>query len=182
MKGLLAFAIVAAASSTASAGAFIGLGIGTAPATTGEVDHLDFSPDGRSVRVELGYRFGRFSIEGMGSSFDMIRVDGFQYSDTAIAIAAKYNMPLGDRFEAFGRAGLGLTYLSPEDSRLEDYSGKGLLIGGGFEYRLNLGAVSGSVFVDYTIHRSSLTAPSLYGDQGLSFMTRTWNLGVTVSL
>ncbi|HSD87420.1 MAG TPA: outer membrane beta-barrel protein [Kofleriaceae bacterium] len=174
----LAAVLLAATATTASAGGFVGLGIGTTPAVTGDVA---YHADGRSGRLELGYSFGRLSIEGLGSRFDLFRADGYGYQDTSLGIAGKYNLPLGDRFEVFGRLGLQYTDLRSDDRVREDYSGSGILAGAGFEYRIPLQALKASVFVDYTIAHSSLTSPAVYGTTEFSFTTRAWTLGATIS-
>jgi hypothetical protein len=174
----LAAVLLAATATTASAGGFVGLGIGTTPGLSGD---MSYAADGRSGRLELGYSFGRLSIEGLGSRFDMFRADGYGYQDTSLGIAGKYNVPLGDLFEVFGRLGLQHTDLSSSDRIREDYSGSGILVGGGFEYRIPLQAVKASLFVDYTVAHSSLTSPEIYGTTEFSFTTRVWTLGATLS-
>jgi hypothetical protein len=186
MKRVVLAAVVLAATSTvASAGTFVGLGIGTAPATSGDAM---LQEDGRSLRLELGYKFGRFAIEGIVNHANL---DGTAWGYTApgemswnnLAVAGKYNLPLGDRFEAFGRLGLLRTYLSIDgDPRYgsDEYAGTGLMGGAGFEYRINLGAAGGSIFVDYTIAHAGITSPE-YMQDSYGLTTRVWTLGATLS-
>ena len=75
----LALVLVAASASSAFAGGFVGLGIGTGAATSGD---FDIDEDGRSGRLMLGYRFGRISVEGMGTRYDMVTPDAHEWSIT----------------------------------------------------------------------------------------------------
>ena len=176
MRAGLVAALLLGTSSAASAGGYLGLGVGTAPATSGD---MSFAEDGRSGRLQIGYRFGRLAVEGLGSRYDLIRNDGHLYTGTTLAVAGKYNHELGDKFEAFGRAGLQRTSLDVETSN-EPFDGNGWLIGGGFEYRVNLGVVGGAIFVDYTIARTGLKS-DLRGDMEFGMTSRTWTLGATVA-
>src|SRR5262245_31893945 len=98
----LALVLVAASASAASAGGYVGLGIGTGAASSGDFP-LDES--GRSGRLLLGYRFGNFSVEGLGMRYGMVTTDAHPWTGTTLAVAAKYSLPLQDSFEVFGRAG-----------------------------------------------------------------------------
>ena len=172
MKGpVLVAAVLTLTATTASAGGFVGLGIGTSPAHG--VD--SFAEDGRSGRLELGYSFGRISVEGMGTRFDMARDDGATYSATSLGIAGLYTLPLSDGFDVFGRLGLQHTTLSP-NNQSPAHTGGGILFGGGAQFRLPTAAVKLAIFVDYTIARSSV-APETHPDYEYSLTTRIWTLG-----
>jgi hypothetical protein len=175
----LALVFVAASASSAFAGGYVGLGIGTGAATSG-----DFAIDenGRSGRLMVGYRFGRISVEGLGMRYDMKSADGHEWTGTTVALAGKYGFPLGDRFEAFGRAGLQRTDVS-DHYYANDLGGTGFLIGGGFEYRIPLGVTGLSFFVDYTILRATWesTGNENYGDGEATQTSRIWTLGATLS-
>ena len=173
----LALVLVAASATAASAGGFVGLGIGTGAASSGDF-HAD--EDGRSGRLEVGYRFGRISIEGMASRYDMANtIEVRDYSGTTLALAGKYNLPLQDSFEVYGRAGLQRTSLSDKNYDIE-YAGTGFLLGGGAEFRLPVAAVGLSLFVDYTIQHAGLKT-EVYGDQSFGLTSRIWTLGATLS-
>jgi hypothetical protein len=173
----LAAVLLAATASTASAGTYVGLGIGTSPATSGDVAMLE---DGRSGRLQLGYRFGPLSVEGLASRADLARDDGASYSWTTLGIAGRFNYVLGGNFEAFGRLGYQGTSVDQSGGN-DHFSGSGLLFGGGFEYRLNLGLASGSLFVDYTVEHANLHREGFNGmDYGLT--SRVWTLGAILSL
>ncbi|HTL32566.1 MAG TPA: outer membrane beta-barrel protein [Kofleriaceae bacterium] len=182
---LLAAMIVAATSTVASAGTYVGLGIGTAPATSGDAA-LD--ENGRSLRAQLGYSFGHFAVEGVVNHANL---DGTPWgytspgdmSWTTLGVAAKYNIPLGDKFEGFGRLGVQRTFLSIENDPKfgsDDWAGSGLFGGGGFEYKMNLIAAGASIFVDYTIAHETLSSPK-YMQETYGLTSRVWTLGATVS-
>jgi len=171
---LVAAVLVATSASVASAGGFVGLGVGTGAASSGDVPYEE---NGRSGRLELGYRFGRFSVEGLASRYGMA-YDAKGWDATTLGLAGKVNFPLGDKFEAFGRLGLQRTTVSWES--LEN-GGNGFLLGGGFEYRLPVAAVGVSIFVDYTILYTSMKniQPASGNEWGLT--SRIWTLGATLS-
>ena len=165
-----------AISTPAVAGGYLGLGLGTQPGVNDDMA-AKAAPVGRSLRGLGGVRFGKFSIEGALNGFGVV-VDN--YGDQTVyqfSVAAKYNLPLGNHFEAFGRAGLERTWLSLGDDRY-DYAGNGVLIGAGFEYRLDIGRSGASVFVDYTIHHAGLENTR----SELDATSRIWSLGFTVGL
>lgn len=168
-RAVLAVILVAASSSVASAGGYIGLGIGTAPAVNSEVETL--TQNGRSVRLLGGARFGRFSVEGAIHGHDTGR-----FAVKQASLAGKFNLPLGDQFEAFGRAGLGKAWFDYEPDAAYDVSGRVFLIGAGIEYRLDLGVAAGSIWIDYQYNSASLSGERSNFDIG----TRMWTLGVTV--
>lgn len=169
----LALVWLLASASAASAGGFVGLGIGTSPATSGD---LNLREEGRSVRLQIGYRFGRLSIEGFGAKADLRRQDGAPMNWTTLAVAARLNVPLGDRFEAFGR--LGLQHSSVEqDNADSSFDGDGYLFGGGFEYQLPAALIGASIFVDYTVEHASLTSPQRSSGLEYDLTSRVWTLG-----
>ena len=179
MKGLLVAAVLLASASTASAGGFVGLGVGTAPGTSGS---SGFTADGRTGRLELGYSFGRFAVEGIAARNDLIAPDTYVFNDTMLAVAGMFRLPLSDGFGAYGRFGLQHTSLTWDDDQGPqsdpDFSGGGILFGGGFDFKLPIAAANLSVFVDYTLALSTLTvtgAPE--GSQEYGLTTRTWTLG-----
>ena len=183
MTRTLAVLLLAMAASSASAGTYIGLGVGNGPATNSD---LKFSEDGRSGRLLVGYRWGHFAVEGLGTGYSLFRGNsGNTYDGTTLGVAAKYSVPIGDKFEGFGRAGLQRTSLTASDkasaSGARDYAGSGFLVGGGFEYRFDVGFAGGaSVFIDYTIDHSSGSLAGRPESYGLT--ERIWTLGVTLSL
>ena len=178
MRPLLAAVLVAAAASTASADPYLGLGIGTAASPSGDIPMT--SNDGnRTGRLLGGYRFGRFSVEGAASRYSIFKATT-PYDGTVLAVAGKYSLPLGDNFEAFGRLGLERTWLST-DTTDSDWSGNGLLLGAGFEYRFDVKATGASVFVDYQRTQSNLVREvDMTTTKGMG--VGLWTIGATVSL
>jgi hypothetical protein len=174
----LALVLIAASASAASAGGFVGLGVGTGAASSGD-SSLDES--GRSGRLMLGYRFGRISVEGIGSRYGLGTPDGTESTGTTLGLAGRYNFPLQDSFEVFGRLGLQRTSISGDNVGAE-LSGTGYLIGAGAEFRLPVAVAAISVFVDYTIQHTSLDGyhgPTTFAEAGLT--SRIWTLGATLS-
>ena len=173
----LAAVLLAATASSASAGTYVGLGIGTSPATSGDVSMME---NGRSGRLQLGYRLGPFSVEGLASRADLARADGASYSWTTLGVAGRLSHGLGSGFEVFGRLGYQGTRVH-QDAGFDTYQGKGMLFGGGFEYRLDLFLAKGSLYVDYTVQRSDLAREGVNGmEYGLT--SRVWTLGAILSL
>jgi hypothetical protein len=169
--------LVAASGTTASAGGYLGIGVGT-NAVSEATDKL--LEDGRSVRLLGGSRWGRFAIEGMLGAFGLgladrsgaAPLDGYQ-----LALAAKYSLPLADAFHVYGRGGAQRTWATGALSEY-DVAGTGFLVGAGFEIDVRTGIGSGSIWVDYQVSRTALS-----GDRfDLEATTRQWTLGVTVAL
>lgn len=179
----LAVALVTASTGFASAGGYIGLGIGTAPAinVSNEEMHRDFSGDGRSARLIGGFRFGRFAIEGSYGGADhglQLEPNGTYYPIALrqLSLSGKYNLPLSDGFEAYGRLGLQRTSLTLDGDDRFDANGSGLMAGIGMEYRVPVAGAS--IWIDYQYSRSSLE-----NDSGLTKMdihSRVWTLGATI--
>jgi len=174
---LLAVALVTAAASSASAGTYLGLGIGTAASASGDIP-MTSSDGNRSGRLMLGTRFGHLSLEGAGSRYSLFRTTA-PYTGTQMAAALKYSLPLGNNFEAYGRGGLQRTWLST-DTTANDFVGNGWLLGGGFEYRLNLGVTAASVFVDY--EHADTTLVNQNNMQEKDETVGLWTLGVTLAI
>ncbi len=179
-RAALAVTLLAMSSGVASAGGYVGLGIGTAPAISTGTD-ADESPDGRSARLLLGSRFGQFSVEGALGGFDTVMLDSrgaIAYDVYQASIAAKLSLPLGNNFEAFGRVGLHQSWWTAERPEHE-VGGSGLLFGAGFEYRIKAVLGQGSLFVDYQYSSADLTGErSTLGDTSV----RMWTLGLTVGI
>ena len=180
---LLATALVAASSGVASAGGYIGLGIGTGPSLSTSNDDTVES-DGRSARLMLGYRFGRFAIEGAAGGYDMaMQLQGgaslYGAEVRQGSISGKFTLPLADGFGAFGRLGLNKTWFSLSSTDRFDASGSGVIVGAGIEYRLDVALAGGlSLWFDYQYSRAALS-----GDEPLVKMDLNaglWTLGATI--
>jgi Outer membrane protein beta-barrel domain len=181
----LAVVTLAALTGSASAGTYLGLGIGTSPAVSEQTDRLESGS--RSGKLLLGTRFGNVAVEGSLGGFDMLIADqagtlktfGSTYQ---AAIAGKLSVPLGNNFEAFGRAGIHHTWIDT-DVDANAVSGNGLLLGAGIEYRLNLIVGQGSIFMDYQYSRATLEGTDKFvGNKAFDSSYRMWTLGLTVGL
>ncbi len=179
-RAVLAVALLAASSGVASAGGYIGLGIGPAPAVHAPDLENDLYQDGRSGRIILGASFGRLAIEGAVGKFDLVLSDrgasGSGYDVYQAQVSGKYTLPLQDGFGVYGRLGLHKQWFNNERSEF-DVEGSGLLLGAGFEYRFATGIGGASVFVDYQYSRADVSGERL--DFG-STSTRMWTLGATI--
>jgi hypothetical protein len=171
----LAIGILALGGSFASAGTYVGLGVGDGLGTSGDGSYK--STD-RTGKILLGYSFGHIAVEGgaQRGSVEDSNLNGFDV--TQFSIALKYNLPLSDGFEAFGRGGLQQTSLGSQTGSTADLSGSGLLLGAGIEYKLDLIATSASIFLDYNFARSSVTAGN--GAAPQTFDTHGFLLGATI--
>jgi opacity protein-like surface antigen len=172
---LVALGFLAISTTTASAGGYLGLALGTQPAVNDEFQQTA-QPSDRSFRALGGVRFGNVSIEGAVNDFGVITGRGDQ-SVIQLSAALKLGLPLGNGFEAFGRAGIERTWLNLDDDRY-DYTGNGFQLGAGFEYRFSLGVTGASLFVDYTIHHATLENTRIKVDE----TSRVWGLGFTLAI
>ncbi|MFN0251142.1 MAG: outer membrane beta-barrel protein [Kofleriaceae bacterium] len=178
-RALLTLAILVGTSSIAVAGPFVGLGIGTSPATGGGID---FTQDGRSLRLFGGYQFPyRITAEALVTRYGLVQEGGRIYDGTQLGLAGRYNHPIAEGFEAFGRLGMqhtSMTSTASNDSGA-DASGKGVLLGVGIEYKIKIKFLaSASVYFDYTIAAADLEGPS-WGNVA-TMSTRHWTMGATV--
>jgi hypothetical protein len=182
-RACLAVVTLAALTGTASAGTYLGLGIGTSPAFNEQTEKLDAGS--RSGRLLIGTRFGNVAVEGAVGGFGMTIVNNAglatDFGDAYQAsLALKLNLPLGNNFEAFGRAGVHHTWVSAVNEQ-NDVAGNGLLIGVGIEYRLNLILGQGSIFIDYQYNRATLEGEGdgarFVGNAALDSSYRMWTLG-----
>jgi Outer membrane protein beta-barrel domain len=165
-----------AISTTATAGGYLGLGLGAQPGVNDQMA-MSTPPVGRSLRGLAGLRLGKLSLEGAINGFDVI-ARGAERPLYQLSGALKLNLPLGDNFEAFGRAGLERTWLDVDDARY-NLTGDGFLAGGGFEYRLDAILASASLFVDYTVHHATLEDAR---NNKLDEISRIWALGFTIGI
>jgi hypothetical protein len=174
----IAAALLVASTTAASAGTYLGIGIGTsADGSVGMAETVEGG--GRSGRLVLGSRFGRLAVEGQAGRFDMLMATT-TYETTQVGAGLKVNVPLGNNFELFGKGGIQRTWLnSDEADGRYDVAGNGWFLGGGIEYRLNLGVTAASIFLDYQHSSSDLTNDRMETFDGSMGM---WTVGATVSL
>jgi hypothetical protein len=166
-----------AISSTASAGGYLGLSLGTQPAANDDFESRIGQPTGRSLRGLAGLRFGNVSLEGAINGFDVLTARYGEHTAFQASASLKLNLPIGNDFEVFGRVGAERTWLKLNDNGF-DFTGDGFVAGGGIEYRLNAVLANASIFLDYNVHHSTLE--SVRFDVGDTF--RVWSLGFTVGL
>jgi hypothetical protein len=178
VKSLAPIVIVAAIASPASAGTYVGLGIGKPTVSSDGND--DFAATGRSHRVMLGMRFGRVAVEGAYTGYDLAPAVGAAPVDSrSLSAALKLSFPLGNNFEVFGRAGVLHTWIDGSDASMS-MSGNGYTFSGGFEYGLDLGLARAALFVDY-----SRDLVDLHSDDAMRTVDQTaslWTLGFAVFL
>jgi hypothetical protein len=174
-RACLVATLVLASTPLATAGGYIGIGIGTSPAMTDDSADLNLAADGRSGRLLVGSRWGQISFEGALGKYDVLSPGRQPFELYQGSIAGKASFPLGNGFEAFGRLGLQRTWLvNPIGSF--DKDGNGFLLGGGFEYKFDVAPTRLSLFVDYQYN-----AANLDGDRGpVDVSSRMWTLGVTL--
>jgi hypothetical protein len=162
-----------ALSTPALADGYLGLGLGTQPSVNDAMMSTAV-PEGRSARGLAGVRLGNVALEGALNGFSVI-ADAEDHNMYQLSAALKLSLPLGNHFEAFGRAGLERTWLSLGSG---DLSGDGYLFGGGFEYRLSALIANASLFVDYNYHTATLED----GRRMLDVTSQSWGLGFTVGI
>jgi opacity protein-like surface antigen len=186
-RAVLAATLLAASSSAAFAGTYVGLGIGSNAVYEGS-DRL--KKDGRSARLTVGYTFRpmkrntTFSLEGALGGYGLglkdrtsiVEIDAYQLS-----AAGKLNVPLADHFEAFGRLGLQYTTASAANP-IYDTEGTGFLVGAGIEYRFTPGIGRGaSLTLDYQLNKVTLSGERFQGASAFNILERQWTLGATIS-
>jgi hypothetical protein len=185
MKSALLLATgLLAISSTASAGGYLGLALGTQPGVNDEMAKDVGDPAGRSLRALGGIRFANnFAIEGALNGFGVVAPSRGDQTAYQVSAAARLNIPLGNNFEGFARLGLERTWVNVGDERY-NWAGNGFLVGGGFAYRLegvfaNSGVLANSaVFVDYNVDHATLENTRDKRDE----TARIWALGFTIGL
>lgn len=173
---LTALALLAA-TSTAKAGGYVGLGVSPTPAISDSFDGYS-DLQGRGLRLMGGYRFGNISVEGAISGVGTATTHGDDKLYSAWA-AGKLSLPLSSGFEFFGRVGLHRVWTDIGNPAFE-IAGNGLMAGAGFEYNLNLVATRVSLFVDYTLQRATVASVDTTYVEDADMTLRTWTLGFTV--
>jgi hypothetical protein len=178
MKTALVVAACLMVSTSVWADGYAGLAIGTEPSVNDEFLQQTGQPSGRSLRVLGGWQFHpNFAVEGALNGFDVATNSFGPHTEYQISAALKGSLPLGDNFEAFGRAGIERSWLDQPPGDGFDLSGNGFLVGAGFEYKLDaLIHHAASVFVDYNIHRVEMESVRF----PVSQTTGSWGLGATI--
>lgn len=172
----LAATAVVAMSGPASAGVYLGLGLGPKPMLDDAMDSVG-APSSRSLRGVVGARLANVSLEGAVNGFDLATQRSGGQTVYQASAALKLSIPIVSHIEAFGRGGLERTWLRMGEDPA-NLRGDGFLAGVGLELRLNLVVASTSIFADYTVHRTSL-------ESTLEKFDSTWQMvgiGVTVGI
>ncbi len=179
MRALLAAAAITLPTA-AHAGTYLGLGVGTEPAMSDSATPDYAQGSGRSLRILGGMRFGNFSLEanfdGFGVVNPRVTTDNNEY---ALSGVGKLSLPFGSGFEGYGRVGLERTWLSFGGPSQNDFAGNGYLVGAGVELRLDALLAQASIFIDYTLHSTSMTNDAK-GKLDQSY--RMWTLGFSVGI
>ena len=173
MKSLpLVALLLGATASAAHAGGYVGLGVGDGIAATGD---LDYSAEGRTLKLIGGFAFGKLAIEGSAQRAP-VRMDanGRDYDMLQLGLVGKYSYPLSDGFELYGKLGVNRTSLGHADEA--NVPGSGLMAGGGVEYRSKLPV---TFWIDYSLANATL---AMQGYNETELTTRQWMLGVSLGL
>jgi opacity protein-like surface antigen len=180
MKTALVLAGCLAISSPAWAGGYLGVALGSEPGINDEFLQGEGKPLGRSLRGLAGLRFKYVSLEGALNGFTVLTNNFGEKTAYQLSGAAKLNLPLGNGFEAFARAGVERTWLNQSDAQNQaiDLMGDGYLVGGGFEYHLDALIANASLFIDYNAHHATLESPRIT----VTATERIWGLGILVGL
>lgn len=172
MRRVLALAtatLILTAAGAASAGGYVGLGFGSDAHISGDMgEHFD--ADGESSgKFLLGQRLGNFAIEASFFGTDMNGISSLtrfsgtdSYTSSSVGIDVKYHFGLLGPIEGYVRGGLNKTWIGAAagEETILDYSGRGMNLGGGAQYRF--GIVPGwdaGVFLDYNHQTIELTDP-----------------------
>jgi hypothetical protein len=176
LRALLVAAILAAPTA-ASAGVYIGLGIGTTGVNDSSTATSNtFTDNGRSWRGDVGYRFQPFalgsitpalSIEGGYQGFNVglmgARITS-PFDGQEFFAAGKFSVPFNPLFEAYARLGFEhSSFTSQTNIPHSELDGTGWLGGVGVEFRLGgiVGAPpvfrSSGIWVDFTYNGNSMT-------------------------
>ncbi|HVK89378.1 MAG TPA: outer membrane beta-barrel protein [Kofleriaceae bacterium] len=186
-RAILVGSVLLATTGAASAGTYVGLGVGP----EANVSDIQWTSSGsRSARLLGGYGFnglrvGTLAVEASltGQSLTYANPNARGLLDAMeLGLAAKYSYPLGDGFEVFGKLGAHHSWLSHEreGASTHNTSGTGVLLGVGAEFRFKLGPTRGvSVFVDYTHYRATFEG-DYFMNEGAGI--GMWMLGFTVGL
>ncbi len=174
LAGVAAVGSVGALASEASAGPYLGLGIGTSPNL--HDDGQGLSADSRSGRLELGQRFSIVAVEGAVGGYQLADAADSEYNAVSVSGGGRVHLPLQGPLSLFARAGVERTWLRV--ANMEDYDGNGYYGGLGAELRLALPLGETAVWVDYSQHRVTLDN----GGDEIDGDTSMWTAGISVGI
>lgn len=172
---LLALAITGGAgAAVAYAGPYLGLGVGTSPDLSEEMQ--GFAAASRSGRLTLGQRFSIFSVEGAVGGYQLASPSDVKYDSISVSGGGRLSLTLEGPLAVFARAGVERTWLRADV--MPDYQGNGVYGGIGAELSLALPLGETSIWVDYSRHRATLYS----GDAELDAEHGLWTAGLSVGL
>ena len=172
---LLAVAIIGGAGATAAyAGPYLGLGVGTSPDLSDEMQ--GFAAASRSGRLTLGQRFSILSVEGAVAGYQLASPSDVKYDSISVSGGGRLSLTLEGPLAVFARAGVERTWLRADV--MSDYQGNGVYGGIGAELSLALPLGETSIWVDYSRHRATLYS----GDAELDAEHGLWTAGLSVGL
>lgn len=184
LSAILVMGFVAVAAPTsASAGGYIGLGVGANAKLHGDFSDHFTTTDTTAARITIGKRTGPLAIEGsfFGTQLNSVtaRIAGAETSVVSAQVGLKYHFTLQSRLEAYIGGGLNKTWISDEDSDFMDegFSGNGYSASVGLQYNLEAVLTRASIWLDYTHAQSTLTHASRAELDG---GTRTLSIGLNL--
>lgn len=163
--------------SSAHAGGYLSLGMGSDAALGGEINQHFDTDDLKVTRLAVGTRIGPIAIEGVMSGADLRGTSnqilgessGGDFSTTSLGIDVKYYVGLSGALEGYARGGINKTWLGTGSGTETnfDYSGRGYSVGGGLQYTFRLlPSIGGAIWADYNHQLMSLSdqnAPTISG-------------------
>lgn len=157
----LAGALVLAISSSAYAGGYLAVGVGSDADIGGDLGGMYSAKGSDHGRLAIGQRTGPLAIEASIFGTGLAPVTGADgdYSAISLGVDLKYYFNLTGPIEAYGRGGLTKTWLGADGSGTfgSDMSGRGYALGAGLQYTFRwLPLGEAAVWVDYTHHSVSL--------------------------
>ncbi len=156
------FATVAAPSGSALAERYVSLGTGST-ALGGDLQASFDDESSGAYRLAMGQRFGPLALEAsiFGSDFagSSPEAGNGDFSTFSLGVDLKYHLGLLGPVEGYLKAGLNKTWLSSSDERPYDHRGTGYDLGVGVQWNLNLGAISGALWLDFTHYETELRSP-----------------------
>lgn len=158
----------------AHAGPYLSLGLGSEPDLADEMQ--GFQAESRSGRLELGQRFSILAVEGGVGGYQLSDVRATEYDAVSVNGGGKLFFTLAGPLAMLARGGVERTWLRADD--FDDYSGNGYYAGVGAELRLALPLGQTSVWLDYSVHRATLSngADEMDADSGM------WTAGLSVGI
>lgn len=149
----------------AHAGTYLSLGVGSVPDLGDEMQ--GFQAASRSGRLELGQRFSMVAFEGGVGGYQLADARAAEYDAVSVNGGGKLFFTLSGPLAMLARGGVERTWLRTDGA--SGYQGNGYYAGVGAELRLALPLGETSVWIDYSVHRATLSdgARQLDGDSGM---------------